>query len=122
MADRASPEPSARGRGEVGRAARPRRAVMTERSSVQQAQSAHLARPVVACDDVDVFGAPFYVMERVDGRPIREAVPDGWALAPDSHGRALDELIDALVAIHDVDWRACGLGDMAPSGDYLSRQ
>ena len=84
--------------------------------------TAPIARPVVACDDVDVFGAPFYVMERVDGRPIREAVPDGWALAPDSHGRALDELIDALVAIHDVDWRACGLGDMAPSGDYLSRQ
>jgi aminoglycoside phosphotransferase (APT) family kinase protein len=81
-----------------------------------------IARPVVSCGDAAVFGAPFYVMERIDGRPIRQAVPDRWAAAPETHGRALEELIDALVAIHAVDWRACGLSDMAPPADYLSRQ
>ena len=40
-------------------------------------------------------------------------VPDAWAAAPETHGRALEELVDALVAIHAVDWRACGLGDLA---------
>src|SRR5262249_52771958 len=34
-----------------------------------------IARPAVACDDPEVFGAPFYVMERIDGRPILQAVP-----------------------------------------------
>jgi aminoglycoside phosphotransferase (APT) family kinase protein len=61
-------------------------------------------------------------MERVDGQPIRQRVPDGWAAAPETHGRALEELVDALVAIHAVDWRACGLSDMAPAADYVSRQ
>ena len=73
-----------------------------------------IARPVVACGDPEVFGAPFYVMERIDGRPILRAVPDAWAAAPESHGRALEELVDALVAIHAVDWRALGLGDLGP--------
>lgn len=81
-----------------------------------------IARPVVACADEEVFGSPFYVMERIDGRPILQSVPAAWALASETHGKALEELIDALVAIHAVDWRACGLGDMAHTGDYLSRQ
>jgi aminoglycoside phosphotransferase (APT) family kinase protein len=82
-----------------------------------------IARPVVACDDPEVFGAPFYVMARIDGRPILQSVPEAWAAAPEAHGRALEELVDALVAIHAVDWRACGLGDLAHGGDdYLARQ
>ncbi|HEY4332062.1 MAG TPA: phosphotransferase family protein, partial [Ilumatobacteraceae bacterium] len=59
---------------------------------------------------------------RVDGAPILQRVPNAWADVPEQHGRALDELIDALVEIHAVDWRGCGLGDLAPSPDYLSRQ
>jgi aminoglycoside phosphotransferase (APT) family kinase protein len=81
-----------------------------------------IARPVVACADAAVFGSPFYVMERIDGRPILQAVPDAWAAAPETHGQALEELVDALVAIHAVDWKACGLEDLAHSGDYVSRQ
>jgi aminoglycoside phosphotransferase (APT) family kinase protein len=81
-----------------------------------------IARPLVSCEDAAVFEAPFYVMERIDGRPILQDVPAGWAAAPDTHGRALEELIDALVAIHAIDWRTCGLSDMAPATGYLSRQ
>ncbi len=43
-----------------------------------------IARPVVACDDADVFGAPFYVMERIDGKPILQPIPGGLG------GRARD--------------------------------
>jgi aminoglycoside phosphotransferase (APT) family kinase protein len=81
-----------------------------------------IARPIVACADEAVFGSPFYVMERIDGRPILQSVPAAWAVAPETHGQALEELIDALVAIHAVDWRACGLEDLAHTDDYLSRQ
>ena len=81
-----------------------------------------IARPVVACPDPDVFEAPFYVMERIEGRPVLRSVPAAWAGEPDTHGRALDELIDALVAVHAVDWPACGLDDLTHHEDYLSRQ
>jgi len=85
-------------------------------------EDVRIARPVLSCDDVEVFGSPFYVMERIDGSPIRNAIPDGWANAPETHHRALEELVDALVAIHAVDWKACGLGDLAHPGEYLARQ
>jgi aminoglycoside phosphotransferase (APT) family kinase protein len=81
-----------------------------------------IARPVLACDDPTVFGSPFYIMERVDGLPIRAAIPTAWAEAPETHGRALEQLIDALVEIHAVDWRSCGLGDMAHNRPYLQAQ
>ena len=81
-----------------------------------------IARPIVACDDPEVFGARFYVMERIDGRPVLQSVPDAWGRAPETHGKALEELVDALVAVHAVDWQACGLGDMAHIEDYVSRQ
>jgi aminoglycoside phosphotransferase (APT) family kinase protein len=81
-----------------------------------------IARPIVSCDDPEVFGGPFYLMERVDGVPVRSHLPAAWAGAPETHGRALEELVDALVAIHAVDWRACGLGHLAPRPGYAGRQ
>jgi aminoglycoside phosphotransferase (APT) family kinase protein len=61
-------------------------------------------------------------MERVEGLPVRASLPGPWAAAPETHGRALEELIDALVSIHAVDWGGCGLEGMAPRPDYLARQ
>ncbi|MGV7959413.1 phosphotransferase, partial [Mycobacterium kansasii] len=75
-----------------------------------------IARPVLACADATVFGAPFYLMQRIDGVPIRNGLPSGWAQEPATHGRALEQLIDTLVGIHRIDWRACGLGELEPSG------
>ena len=81
-----------------------------------------IARPVVSCADPGVFGAPFFVMDRIDGSPILSHIPQEWAAAPESQGRALEELVDALVAIHTLDWRACGLGDLVHDGEYLPQQ
>jgi aminoglycoside phosphotransferase (APT) family kinase protein len=82
-----------------------------------------IARPVLACEDPEVFGAPFYVMARIDGRPILSSVPAAWADHPQQQGAALEQLIDALVAIHAVDWAASGLGDLAPRRDgYVAHQ
>jgi aminoglycoside phosphotransferase (APT) family kinase protein len=83
-------------------------------------EKVRIARPVLACDDPGVFDAPFYVMEHVAGTPVRGSVPAEWA--PETHGAALEELVDALVEIHAVDWEACGLGELAHGGPYLARQ
>ncbi|MHA6764209.1 phosphotransferase family protein [Streptacidiphilus sp. PAMC 29251] len=71
-----------------------------------------IARPVLACADPAVFGAPFYLMQRIDGVPVRNRIPAAWAHSPAEQPAALDQLVDALVAIHAVDWRACGLADL----------
>ena len=85
-------------------------------------EAVSIARPVLACDDPDVFGAPFYVMARIDGVPVRARIPSAWTANPPEQSQALDQLVDALVAIHAVDWQQRGLGDLAHSGPYLARQ
>lgn len=81
-----------------------------------------IARPIVSCDDPDVFGSPFYVMEHINGIPIRSSIPPAWSGAPDTHGRALEEMIDTLVAIHSVDWPGTVLGTLEPRPGYLAKQ
>jgi aminoglycoside phosphotransferase (APT) family kinase protein len=76
-------------------------------------------RPVAACDDESVLGAPFYLMERVRGVILRgrpgEATPDAPTLA------ALGAtFVRELAAIQATDWRAAGLP--AGEGDYVERQ
>jgi aminoglycoside phosphotransferase (APT) family kinase protein len=81
-----------------------------------------IARPILACDDPDVFGAPFYVMARIDGVPVRAEIPSAWTANPQEQSQALDQFVDALVAIHAIDWQQCGLSDLAHPGPYLARQ
>jgi aminoglycoside phosphotransferase (APT) family kinase protein len=85
-------------------------------------EAVSIARPVLACDDPAVFGAPFYVMARIDGVPVRSGIPEAWTEKPEEQPQALEHLVDALVAIHAVDWQRCGLGDLAHAGPYLERQ
>lgn len=78
-------------------------------------------RPVLACEDPGVIGAPFYVMERVEGEVIRDALPPPL----DAEGvrrRIGEELVDALAELHAVDWRAAGLEGWGRPSRYLERQ
>jgi aminoglycoside phosphotransferase (APT) family kinase protein len=83
---------------------------------------ARVPRPVVACDDPSVFGAAFYVMERVDGVPIRSGIPEAWTGHPEQQHRAFEELLDAIAEVHVVDWQAAGLGGLGHPARYLERQ
>lgn len=77
------------------------------------------------CEDTDVIGVPFYLMDAVDGVVVRDALP-GWlgddtAHAADRHELGLD-LADALAELHTAaadPFVASGIG--RPSG-YLARQ
>jgi aminoglycoside phosphotransferase (APT) family kinase protein len=72
-------------------------------------------------DDEQVIGSPFYVMERIAGEVIVASIPDPLD-TPAERRRIADELIDALVEIHGVDWRAAGLEGFGKPTGYLERQ
>ncbi len=78
-------------------------------------------RTFAFCEDPEVNGAPFYVMERVDGVILRDA-NDLARLEPEEAARCSRELIDVLVRIHAVDYGAVGLGDFGHPDGYLERQ
>ena len=75
---------------------------------------------LAVCEDETVIGAPFYVMQRLHGDVITDAVPAALDTS-EQRRRIGEELVDALVEIHAVDWRACLEGFGRPTG-YLERQ
>jgi aminoglycoside phosphotransferase (APT) family kinase protein len=73
------------------------------------------------CDDPDVVGAPFYVMERVEGTPYRFAAQLG-PLGARRVRRISERMVDTLVALHSVDPASVGLGDFGRPEGFLERQ
>jgi aminoglycoside phosphotransferase (APT) family kinase protein len=73
------------------------------------------------CQDPEVTGAPFYVMNFVDGLVIRNRASTE-AMTRDDAERATDSLIDTQVVLHTLDLAAYGLDDLARHGDYVGRQ
>lgn len=78
-------------------------------------------RPMAICPDASVIGAPFYLMEFVDGLVLRSA-EDGRRLVPDQARQLSERLIEMLAAIHAVDLEAAGLTGFGRPDGYLARQ
>jgi aminoglycoside phosphotransferase (APT) family kinase protein len=72
-------------------------------------------------DDESVLGVPFYVMEEVHGSVLASAIPPALD-SPEERRRTAEELVDALVEVHAVDWQACGLEGYGKPTGYLERQ
>ncbi|MCZ9352446.1 phosphotransferase family protein [Streptomyces mutabilis] len=78
-------------------------------------------RPVLLCEDEDVLGSPFYVMEFVEGTPYRTAEQLA-PLGPERTRAAVLNLVDTLVGLHAVDPAEAGLGDFGRPDGFLDRQ
>lgn len=78
-------------------------------------------RTELLCEDPDVIGAPFYVMELVAGTPYRSAKQLA-ALGPERTRQVVLGLADSLVALHAVDPAAVGLADFGRPDGFLERQ
>ncbi|WP_128375519.1 phosphotransferase family protein [Streptomyces cavernae] len=77
--------------------------------------------PVLLCEDEDVLGAPFYVMDFVEGTPYRTAQQLA-PLGPERTRGAVLSLVDTLVELHAVDAAEVGLGDFGRPEGFLERQ
>ena len=74
----------------------------------------------VLCNDLDVVGVQFYLMDFVEGLVHRHVgLPE---VARDLRHAVYEAAIDSLVAIHRVDIEALGLSDFGRPGNYFERQ
>lgn len=79
-------------------------------------------RPLGACNDPAVLGAPFYVMERRRGIILRRRLPPALGVTPAMLRAMCTALVDQLAALHAVDYRAAGLGELGKPEGYVRRQ
>lgn len=77
-------------------------------------------RPLALCDDPEVIGVIFYVMELAKGRPYADgALPD---FDPATRRHMYEQLVDTLADLHNIDPAAADLEDFGKPGNYFERQ
>src|SRR5579859_3358158 len=97
--------------------------VLREARLLRALQSTPVRTPAVlaVCDDPGVIGAPFYVMERIVGEVMADSIPEPLD-TPEERALIAEELIDALVELHGVDWTRLDLEGFGKPTGYLERQ
>lgn len=72
------------------------------------------------CEDEELLGTPFYVMEFLQGRLFMDQSLPG--LQPAERRAIYKEMNRVIAALHAVDYPASGLGDYGKEGNYVGRQ
>lgn len=79
-----------------------------------------VARMHLLCEDDDVIGSAFYIMDHVKGRNFGDPRMEGEDNT--TRGAVIADMNRVLAALHDVDVDAVGLSDYGPPGNYYERQ
>ncbi|MCU0358717.1 MAG: phosphotransferase family protein [Cyclobacteriaceae bacterium] len=78
--------------------------------------------PLLYADDASVIGAPFYIMERLQGIILRASNAPQLAIREDVYRQLSTALIDNLVNIHAIDIHSSGLAELGKPEGYVQRQ
>ncbi len=87
-----------------------------------QGEFPYCPKPLAFCDDEAIIGAPFYVMERIEGIIVRRDFPPELSLSPGDIGGLFERVVDVHVELHSVDYRSVGLEMFGQAEGYVGRQ
>ncbi len=82
----------------------------------------HSPRAIHLCEDEDVIGAVFFLMERRRGYVIRNAWTESLSDDPALRRQVSESLIDALADLHSVDATLPGLAELGKPEGFVERQ
>jgi len=77
-------------------------------------------RTYLLCEDSELIGTPFFVMEFSEGRLLRDATLP--SLSPERRAATYREMARVLAILHSQDPEQLGLADYGKSGNYFKRQ
>jgi aminoglycoside phosphotransferase (APT) family kinase protein len=88
--------------------------------ALEKAGYTKMPHPISACEDESIIGAPFFLMEKVDGMIIRNRPP---AEATGAFFRQLSQsALDVLIELHTLELSDSGLGALGKPEGYALRQ
>ena len=79
-------------------------------------------KPIMFCDDASIIGSEFYLMERRGGLIIRGRSPATLENSPELQRNVCQSFVRNLAALHALDYKAAGLGDLGRPEGYCRRQ
>lgn len=74
------------------------------------------------CEDTNVLGAPFYIMEKIQGEILTVKAAHKKGVSPAAFKTISNTWLDAFVEFHAIDYQAAGLEDLGRPEGYVSRQ
>lgn len=74
------------------------------------------------CEDVDVLGAPFLIMEVIEGFTPGFVLTEPFASDPSTRSGLAMAYVDGIAELSKVDWRARGLEGLGKPQGFLDRQ
>ncbi len=74
------------------------------------------------CDDSEIIGAPFYLMERVEGYIIRPNLQQKDAPKKEIVQNVSKSLVSSLVELHNINIEQANLNDLGNINGYIKRQ
>lgn len=79
--------------------------------------------PFLFCEDASIIGSEFYLMERKRGVILRGLeVPEKLTESPELQKTVCESFVDNLAALHNLDYKSAGLGDLGKPDGYVRRQ
>jgi len=74
------------------------------------------------CEDTTLIGAPFYIMEKIDGIILTAKSAHQKQVTPKAFKTIANTWLDTFVAFHQIDYKAAGLADLGRPEGYVERQ
>ncbi|MBM4761813.1 phosphotransferase [Bacillus sp. B15-48] len=79
-------------------------------------------KPYLFCEDTEVIGVPFYVMERKQGVVLNDKFPTGFTATNELRIGISNEVVDALAKLHTVDYEKVDLAKFGRPNGFIERQ
>lgn len=90
--------------------------------ALQKAGYSKIPKPMLCCEDEAVIGAPFFLMEKVDGLILRNKMPEDDPLDSDYFRKLSTNSLDILLELHQLELEKSGLIQLGKPEGYVQRQ
>jgi len=91
-------------------------------NSLKKADYSKSPKPIFFCEEPDIFGAPFFVMEFVEGLILRNKIPKGIEFTPADFRKLSERTLDCLLELHSLELNQSGLIKLGKPEGYVTRQ
>ena len=77
---------------------------------------------LASSDDAALLGAPFFIMEYIDGEVLRRGLPQDYLDHPEVQPAIGEQLVDRLADLHAFEWKHSAIAELARPDGFLERQ
>ncbi len=90
--------------------------------ALESAGYSKIPRPILLSTDESIFGAPFFLMEFVEGIVLRNKIPTGLSFGEHEFRKLSENAIDSLLELHSLELEKSGLINLGKPEGYVQRQ